>query len=158
VRPGKEAWDGIPRISDLNDLTDLPDLIVDCGGHAALAAHGPVALGLGIDVLTVSLGALANADLAAKLRASAIEGSARLQVVSGAVGGLDALRAANTRGLEKVTYIGRKPPIGWIGSPAESAIDLQNIQIPTAHFNGTARHGKQRWDTRRTPMSQQRLP
>lgn len=139
VRPGKEARDGIPRISDLNNLTDAPDLIVDCAGHAALATHGPVALGLGIDVLTVSLGALADAGLDVKLRAAAIKGRARLHLTSGAIGGLDALRAANTGTIDKVTYTGRKPPNGWVGSPAENAIDLHKIQAPTVHFSGTAR-------------------
>jgi aspartate dehydrogenase len=142
VRPGKEAaGDGAvpPLISDLKNLPIKPDLIVDCGGHAALAAHGPVALSLGIDVLTVSLGALADADLHTKLDAAAQMGGARLHLTSGAIGGLDALRGARAGGITSVTYTGRKPPQGWAGSPAESVIDLDGITERTAHFTGTAR-------------------
>jgi aspartate dehydrogenase len=139
VRPGKEARGDIPRVSNLGDLKEKPELIVDCAGHAALAAHGPVALELGIDVLTVSLGALADAGLDSKLRAAAIKGCARLHLTSGAIGGLDALRAASTGAIDTVIYTGRKPPSGWQGSPADGVIDLQNIEAPIAHFTGTAR-------------------
>ena len=55
VRPGKEAAEASPpRISDLTDLPSRPDLVIDCGGHQALAAHGPVALALGIAVIALT--------------------------------------------------------------------------------------------------------
>ena len=142
VRPGKEA-DGIgdvpPSISDLRDLPQTPDLIVDCGGHAALAAHGPVALGMGIDVLTVSLGALADKALTQSLHDAASKGNARLHLTSGAIGGLDALRGARAGEIAKVMYTGRKPPKGWAGSPAEAALDLAALTAPAIHFQGSAR-------------------
>lgn len=144
VRAGKESNDPL-RISDLNDLPMRPDLVVDCGGHAALAAHGPVALGLGIDVLTVSLGALANPLLVAQLEAAATAGGARLHLSSGAIGGLDALRGACAGEVTKVTYKGRKPPQGWTGSPAEDVVDLESLKEPTAHFVGSARSAALRY-------------
>lgn len=142
VRPGKEAsvdGENAPRISNLNDLPERPDLIVDCGGHAALAAHGPVALALGIDVLTVSLGALADPALETVLTKAALRGKARLHLSSGAIGGLDALRGASVGAMSSVTYTGRKPPLGWKGSPAEAVLDLDTLAEPTVHFRGTAR-------------------
>lgn len=141
VRPGKEiAPNGAaPKISDLRELPMQPDLIVECGGHAALAAHGPVALGMGIDVLTVSLGALADHVLEAELNKAAKRGDARLHLASGAIGGLDALRGASVGEITAVSYLGRKPPAGWVGSPAETAISLDAIVEPTSHFKGTAR-------------------
>lgn len=139
VRPGKEAAGRWPLVSDIADLSQRPDLIVDCGGHAALAAHGPIALVQGLDVVTVSLGALADADLYAKLLDAATHGGARLHLTSGAIGGLDALRGASIGTLSAVTYTARKPPKGWIGSPAEKVLDLDSITTPTAHFTGTAR-------------------
>lgn len=148
VRPGKEALGDDhtpPRISDLGDLTTLPDLVIDCGGHQALAAHGPVALALGIDVMTVSLGALADREVEQSLHAAATKGRARLQLVSGAIGGLDALRSAQVGQISEVSYIGRKPPTGWRGSPAEAAIDLDAISGPTIHFSGTARNAALRY-------------
>jgi aspartate dehydrogenase len=140
VRPGKEAPGATPpRISNLNDLPSRPDLVIDCGGHQALAAHGPVALALGIDVMTVSLGALADRQIEQSLRGAATKGGARLQLVNGAIGGLDSLRSAQVGGITRVSYTGRKPPNGWRGSPAEVALDLDTITAPTTHFSGTAR-------------------
>jgi len=139
VRPGQEAASTPPCISDLRQLPEQPDLIVDCGGHAALVEHGTVALRLGIDVLTVSLGALADPHLEAALTAAAEAGNSRLYLTSGAIGGLDALRGARAGTITKVTYTGRKPPKGWIGSPAEDVLDLDGLTEATAHFTGTAR-------------------
>lgn len=140
VRPGKEAAaDNPPLISDLRDLPETPDLIVDCGGHAALAAHGPIALGMGIDVLTVSLGALADQVLADRLDTAAKAGGARLHLTSGAIGALDALRGARAGKISRVTYTGRKPPQGWVGSPAEEVLELASLTKATTHFQGSAR-------------------
>jgi aspartate dehydrogenase len=138
VRSGKEGTSPL-RISDLANLPEQPDLIVDCGGHAALAMHGPAALAMGVDVLTVSLGALADASLAAELNAAAETGGARLQLTSGAIGGLDALRGARAGTITRVTYTGRKPPLGWAGSLAEDVLNLSELTEPAAHFTGTAR-------------------
>ena len=91
---GKEAPGDPPRISEVDDLPMGVDLVVDCGGHAALVAHGPAALARGIDVLTVSLGALANQALYDLLQNAAKTGRTKLHLASGAIGGLDALRAA----------------------------------------------------------------
>ena len=139
VRPGQESASQPPCISDVRNLPERPDLIVDCGGHTALAEHGSVALGLGIDVLTVSLGALADPALEAALTAAAEAGGSRLHLTSGAIGGLDALRGARAGDITKVTYTGRKPPKGWAGSPAENVLDLDSLTEATAHFTGTAR-------------------
>ena len=139
VRAGKEADSQPPAVSDVDSLPATPDLIVDCGGHQALAQHGPKALAHGIDVLSVSLGALADQSLQDALESAARTGQARLHLCSGAIGGLDALRAASVGGLEEVTYIGRKPPMGWAGSPAEDRLDLSTLTAPAVHFEGTAR-------------------
>lgn len=129
------------------DVADLPpvDLVIDCAGHAGLAQHGPAALARGIDVLTLSLGALADAGLTAALERAARDGGAQLHLASGAIGALDALRAAAIGGLSEVTYTGRKPPQGWRGSPAEERLDLDALTGATTHFTGTARDAALRY-------------
>ena len=140
VRAGKEdSAASPPKVSDLAALTIKPDLVIDCGGHTALADFGPKALAMGIDMLTVSLGALADAALATRLEAAAKEGGARLHLASGAIGGLDALRSAAAGALTSVTYTGRKPPHGWRGSSAEAKTDLDRLSAPFTHFSGSAR-------------------
>lgn len=139
LRPGTPAT-GAPRaITSISDLPDMTDLVVDCAGHGALAAHGPAILARGTDVLTVSIGALADQILFDRLQDAARTGAAKLHLATGAIGGLDALRAACTGPMQSVTYTGRKPPAGWQGSPAEDILDLAKLDTATTHFSGTAR-------------------
>jgi aspartate dehydrogenase len=141
VRPGRERADqNILQVSSVADLPRDTTLLVDCAGHQGLAEHGPDALRRGIDVLTVSIGALADQAIMEALETSAKEGGATLQMASGALGALDVLRAAAIGGLASVSYRGRKPPEGWRGSPAELVLDLGKPLIQAAtHFKGSAR-------------------
>ncbi|WP_397453765.1 aspartate dehydrogenase [Pseudomonas sp. NA-150] len=115
-----------------------PDLVIECAGHSAVISTVPVLLAAGIDVIVASIGALADQPLHSHLHNAAQEGNARLILVSGAIGGLDALRSARLAGLDEVLYVGRKPPRAWAGSPAEQAFDLARINLPTTIFRGTA--------------------
>lgn len=114
-------------------------IAVDCAGHAGLREHGTAILRSGTDLLTVSNGALSDPDLLEALHDAAKAGGAKLRFLSGAIGALDAIAAASIGGLESVKYTGRKPPNGWVGSPAEDKIDLTAITEPTVHFQGSAR-------------------
>lgn len=138
-----EAAAAMPGIACVDTVGDLPDDIehmIDCAGHAALRSHGPAVLQRGIDLTTVSLGALADPALYDELEQSAAAGNARLHLASGAIGALDCLRAARVGNLHKVTYTGRKPPEGWRGSLAEKVLDLDRLTSGAAvHFSGTAR-------------------
>ncbi|WP_417728218.1 aspartate dehydrogenase [Roseovarius sp.] len=129
----------VPRVASLSDIPDDIDLMVDCAGHAALVEHGSAILRRGIDLITVSLGALADQDLEQDLTRAALDGNAQLHLASGAIGALDCLQAARVGGLTEVTYTGRKPPEGWQGSPAEDRIDLMGLTAAATHFEGTAR-------------------
>lgn len=126
--------------SSLDDVASQVDLAVDCAGHPALRQHGEAVLTKGIDLITVSSGALADAVLYDGLVAAARQGGAQLRVVSGAIGALDALSAGSVGTLTDVMYRGRKPPQGWRGSPAESKLDLDALSGPTVHFSGSARN------------------
>lgn len=139
VRPGKESDSSVPAVSSIDGLPAGIDLLIDCAGHDALRTHGLNALRAGIGVVTVSIGALADAELEAQITSAAQEGNAALHLASGAIGALDALRSARTGTLTKVTYTGRKPPMGWAGSPAEETLDLATLTEATTHFTGTAR-------------------
>ena len=127
-------------VSRVADLPDDIDHMIDCAGHTALKSYGPDILRSGIDMTTVSLGALADSALFDILDGAATEGGSRLHLASGAIGALDCLRAARTGNLQNVTYIGRKPPESWKGSAAESRLDLDNLTAGAeTHFDGTAR-------------------
>lgn len=83
--------------------------MVEAAGHDAVRTHVPEILRRGVDVLCISIGALADDALLGEITAAADAGRSRLLLASGAVGSLDALRAARTLGLDTVTHTIRKP-------------------------------------------------
>ena len=130
---------GVVLVHSVGDMPELPDAVFDCAGHGALRQHGEQVLRSGIDLVSVSSGALADQVLFDDLMSAAQDGGAQLKVVSGAIGALDALSAASIGGLDSVVYRGRKPPHGWVGSPAEDKLDLASLASPAVHFTGSAR-------------------
>ncbi|MFK5980512.1 MAG: aspartate dehydrogenase [Rhizobiaceae bacterium] len=128
-----------PVIISPKDLPKNVALAVDCSGHGGLIEHGENLLAAGIDVITISTGAVADTQFFDRLVRAAEIGNSRLQFLSGAVGGVDILLAAKTGEINSVTYIGRKPPLGWQGSPAEDRCDLKGLKEAFTHFTGSAR-------------------
>ncbi|MBY6208633.1 MULTISPECIES: aspartate dehydrogenase [Halomonas] len=122
------------------DLIDWqPDLVVECAGHGAVETVVPQLLEQGIDVVIASIGALVDDALYAKLKRTAMRGNARITLISGAIGGLDALRCALLSELTSIVYEGRKPPHAWRGTPAERLCDLDQLTGAKVFFEGTAR-------------------
>ena len=120
-------------------LARRPDLVVECAGHAAVAAHVVPILRAGTDVVQVSVGALADAALADSLREAALAGGAKIVLPAGAIGGVDLLSAIAGAGGLEVAYRGIKPPQAWRGTPAEEALDLDAVTSEAVFFRGTAR-------------------
>lgn len=115
-----------------------PTLVVECATQDVVATCVARVLAAGIDVVVVSVGALADPALRRAIDEGSRTGGGRLTWVSGALGGLDALRAARIAGLDRVTYVGRKPPAAWKGSDAERLCDLDALTGPTTFFRGNA--------------------
>jgi aspartate dehydrogenase len=82
---------------------------------------------------------LENWDLVVQAKAK----GARILVPTGALIGLDAVRAAAEGTIHSVTMITRKPPNGLDGAPylVERGISLKNLKAPLKVFDGTARDG-----------------
>lgn len=130
---------GMTRWTSVDDLIAArPDLVVECATHEAVRETAPALLAAGIDVVIVSIGALADPATVARLEAAARAGGGRAVAVPGAIGGLDALRAARLAGLDSVAYVGRKPPAAWRGTPAEAVLDLAALAEATVFYEGAA--------------------
>lgn len=130
-----------PVVDSLDVLLDAePEVIVEAGGHAALRAYGARILRRGCDVLTVSVGALADPAVEADLRAAAQEGSAVLRVASGAIGGLDAIGAARLGGLVRVTHTTTKPARALL-----PAAEADRLEAPLEVYRGVAREAALRY-------------
>ena len=145
VRPGqendvrKQVKSEIQVISSIEAVDPLPDFVLECASHEAVSQFGPYFLEKGIDFGAVSIGAFSDNVVFDRLQQSSRVGDAQLCILPGAIGGMDALSAARTGGLDKVTYISRKPPLSWTGTHAEELLDLEAIETETVIFKGTAR-------------------
>lgn len=135
-----QSW---TRLDDL--LAAEPDMVVEVAGQAALESHAPGCLRAGCDVVAASVGALMDASLRTRLWDCARHGESRLLIPSGALGGLDYLRAARRVGPVHVNYQGCKPVAAWRGTAAESLIDLETIDKSTVFFRGAAEEAAARF-------------
>ena len=143
-RPGRSAAAraalcDIAVVESLSNLLALqPTIVAEVAGQTAVAEHGPEVLRRGIDLLVISVGALADRALLQKLRAAAEEGKSRMLLPAGAIGGIDAIAAMRLGGLSAVRYRSRKPPAAWRGSPAEKVADLEKLTSHTVLYRGAA--------------------
>lgn len=126
------------RVQDCLSVDDAPDVLVECAGHFAIAQHVIPALERGIDCVVASIGALSSPGMADALEQAARRGNTQVQLLSGAIGGIDALSAARIGGLDSVVYSGRKPPNAWIGTPAEALCALDSLTEAFCIFDGNA--------------------
>ncbi|MEE2746314.1 MAG: aspartate dehydrogenase [Pseudomonadota bacterium] len=145
VKPGREAEAqakvsrSIKVISKIENVDPKPDFVLECAGHQAVSQFGPYFLENGIDLGVISIGAFSDPKLFKRLQESSRKGDSQLSIIPGSIGGLDALSAARSDGLEKVDYLSRKPPLSWVDTPAEKLFDLATIDEEVIIFNGDAR-------------------
>mgnify|MGYP000562853183 CR=1 FL=1 len=145
-RPGHPPVPGAETVTRAAELvTFAPDLVIECAGAEAVAAHAAPCLAAGIDTVLASVGALADPALETRLCAAARAGRARLILPAGALGGVDLVSALRTSGIERLRYTGRKPPAAWAGSAAEELVDLRGLTGPVTFFQGSAREAARRF-------------
>jgi aspartate dehydrogenase len=144
ARPGRAQdarakLDGIDVLETLDALlVRKPAIVAEVAGQPAVVEHGANVLRSGIDCLIISVGALADPTLLARLKSAASDGASRILLPAGAIGGIDAIAAMRVAGLTSVRYRSRKPPAAWRGSPAEQITDLGNLTQRTVLYKGTA--------------------
>jgi aspartate dehydrogenase len=110
-------------------LMQRADVVVEAASVAAAQHYLPKALAAGKHVVVLSVGALADAEFRRQLVAAAGRRGGALHVPSGAVGGVDALKAARLAGLDSVEIETRKRPESLGQAPGTSGVI----------FEGTAR-------------------
>ena len=127
-------------ILGLAELAERADIVVECAPAAVFAEIAEAAVEAGRTLITVSCGALLDRmDLVERAR----ETGARIVIATGALLGLDAVRAAAEGDIHEVRMVTRKPPASLAGAPylIEHGIDIENLSEPRKIFEGTAREG-----------------
>ncbi|WP_433675187.1 aspartate dehydrogenase domain-containing protein [Microbacterium gorillae] len=108
-------------------IPDGIDLLIEAATQTAVAERVPAVLERGTDVLLLSVGALADPGLRQRLAG----GSGRLIVCTGAIGGLDQVRALRVGGvLDRVSVESRKLP-GTLVQPWMDVALRQRLQSGT---------------------------
>jgi aspartate dehydrogenase len=132
--------DGIKHVATLDEvLAWKPDLVIEAAGHDAVLAYVPLCLERGVPVLLSSVGALHEDALFEHLIAQAVRGQTRLVLPSGAIGGLDYVRASQWTEQTVITYESRKPLKAWQDELLARGYDLAEIDQPVLLFEGSAR-------------------
>jgi aspartate dehydrogenase len=125
-----------PLILPLADLAAC-DIVVEAAPASVFEEVASAAIEAGRIFIPSSVGALLPRM---HLVERAKETGARIIVPTGALLGLDAVRAAAEGHVESVTIETRKPPRGLAGAPylEQAGIDLDAIREPTRVFRGNA--------------------
>ncbi|HEX9462780.1 MAG TPA: aspartate dehydrogenase [Alphaproteobacteria bacterium] len=146
VRDVAKAKRGLPRIGAGIEVTEpqglaaLCDVVVEGLPPALFMAVAEPAIAAGRIFMPLSVGQLlVHPQLIDRAR----ETGARILVPTGALLGLDAVRAAAEGEIREVKMVTRKPPAGLEGAPylRERGISLVGLNAPRKVFDGTAREG-----------------
>jgi aspartate dehydrogenase len=127
-----------PAVVPLGKLPGLAEVIVECLPAAAFADIAIPALKRGRTLVVITVGALLKHPGLARLAA---RHGGRVVVPTGALIGLDAVRAAAEGEIRSVRMISRKPPKGLAGAPhlVANGIVVEGINAPLKVFEGSAR-------------------
>ncbi len=110
-------------VLNIEDLLENVDIIIETASSQAVREIVPQILEAGKDVIIMSVGALIDTSLRDKLKTIAKENNACIHVPSGAIVGLDGVKAGSIGKIHKVSLTTRKPPKS-LGISADSEIVL----------------------------------
>ena len=128
----------LPPALRIGELADVADVIVECAPAAVFADLAKSVISKGLCLMPLSVGALLNhPDLIDEAKRT----GAKILVPTGALIGLDTVRAMAVGTIHEVTLVTRKPPNGLAGAPhlVENKIDIENLAEPLCVLRGTAR-------------------
>jgi aspartate dehydrogenase len=145
MRDVEKAKAKLPQIATIpvlppTSLADNCDIVIECLPPALFRDIAISAIDKGRIFMPLSVGQLIpNWDFVERAK----KAGARILVPTGALLGLDAVRAAAEGTIHSVTMITRKPPKGLEGAPhlVEHGISVQGLDKPLKVFDGSARDG-----------------
>src|SRR5581483_1632521 len=138
ARLAMAGFRALPRLASLAALADEADIVIECVPSKHFLEVAEPALARGRTFMPLSVGALIDhmhlIDLAART-------GGKIVVPTGALLGLDAVRAAAEGQIASVTIVTRKPPAGLAGAPLLVArgLSVEGLKAPLKVFAGSAR-------------------
>jgi aspartate dehydrogenase len=152
VRDAYKARRALPQVGDsipvrkATELADQCDIVVECLPPALFREVAISAIDKGRVFMPLSVAQLLeNGDLVERARLK----GARILVPTGALIGLDAVRAAAEGTIHSVKMVTRKPPAGLDGAPylRDQGISVSGLKAPLKVFDGSAREGARGFPT-----------
>jgi aspartate dehydrogenase len=128
----------LPPVVGLGELASLADIVVECVPAAHFREVAEPTVAAGRILMPLSVGALLdNMDLVDVAQSN----GGRIIVPTGALIGLDTVRAMAVGEIHGVRLETRKPPAGLAGAPhlVANGIDVEGLAEPLRVFKGTAR-------------------
>ncbi len=97
-------------VNDVNDMLNHVDLVIEAASPQAVVNIVPKILERGKDVIIMSVGTLLDLEFKNKLERIALKNKSRIYTPSGAIVGLDGIKAASVGEITEVNLVTRKPP------------------------------------------------
>jgi aspartate dehydrogenase len=146
VRDAEKARRALPQVGEsilvrkMSELANDCDIVVECLPPALFRDVAVSAIDKGRILMPLSVAQLLEND---DLIERAKQKGARILVPTGALIGLDAVRAAAEGTIHSVKMVTRKPPAGLEGAPylREKGISVSGLKEPLKVFDGSAREG-----------------
>jgi len=123
---------------EINECKHI-SLVIEAASQEAVKTYARKVLENGKDLMIMSAGALVDRGLLQEIIRLAREGGRKVYVPSGALAGLDGVKATVIGKVEKVTLTTRKPVEGLKDNPfVRKNVILEKLEKPTLVYEGAA--------------------
>jgi aspartate dehydrogenase len=126
-------------VAELGQLIRKSELVIEAASAKSSWEIAGKVLSQGRDIMLMSVGGIVSRSK--ELSALAKKYNARVYIPSGAISGVDALKAANLGKIKRVTLTTRKNPVSFRGVRyiEKKGIDLKRIKNERILFSGSAK-------------------
>ena len=117
------------------------DLVIEAASQKAVRQYALDILRSGKDLMVMSVGAFGDPRLLERVRSAAERGGRKVHIPSGAILGVDGVKAAGIGEIEEATLTTRKPPaaLAYSSYLKKRGIRLKGLKRPLMVFEGPAR-------------------
>ena len=123
--------------NSMKDLFEKSDLVIESANSKVVPIVLETAIKIKKDLFLISVGGLLGIE---NLLNKAIQEGIKIMLPSGAISGIDALKASKIAGIRSVSLTTRKSPKSIVGAPylEQNRIDVESIDKETLIFEGNA--------------------